>query len=205
MRGLWADRTSDRPRDDGPQADRAGDGEGLFPHGFDSVVDRAATARVLSPDGWVSTGDFGVLWGENLHLVGRDNELYIRGGYNVYPAEVEEVLAAHDAVGQAAVVGTEDPVLGEVGVAFVVAAAETPPAAVPTAAELRAFVARSLADYKVPDAVVVAESLPLTPMMKVDKRALAGAASEAAAALPARAAQANDGRRVVKPMTGRDR
>jgi acyl-CoA synthetase (AMP-forming)/AMP-acid ligase II len=187
MRGLWADRPSvDHRAPDCERARLPARGDDPPPHGTRHVIDRAATARVLSPDGWVSTGDFGMLCGENLRLVGRDNELYIRGGYNVYPAEVEEALAAHEAVGQVAVVGTKDRVLGEVGVAFIVASEETPTAAVPTAEDLRAFVARSLADYKVPDAIVIAESLPLTPMMKVDKRALADAAANAATGLPAR-------------------
>ena len=148
------------------------------------VYDGAATRAVLADDGWLTTGDFGRLdEGGNLHLAGRANELYIRGGYNVYPAEVEAALGAHPAVAQAAVVGAPDPVLGEIGVAFVV----PEPGPVPADAgalrdELRAHARASLADYKAPDRVVVCESLPLTPMMKVDKRALADRAAAVAAA-----------------------
>ena len=87
-----------------------------------------ATAAVLAPDGWLTTGDFGRLTPEgNLQLSGRAHERYIRGGYNVYPAEVEEVLSSHPAVARVAVVGVPDDVLGEVGVAVVVAAAGAAP------------------------------------------------------------------------------
>jgi acyl-CoA synthetase (AMP-forming)/AMP-acid ligase II len=147
------------------------------------VYDEAATRAVLGDDGWLTTGDFGRLdEGGNLHLVGRANELYIRGGYNVYPAEVEAALGAHPAVAQAAVVGAPDPVLGEIGVAFVVpeAGAEAADAGA-LGDELRAHARASLADYKAPDRVVVVEALPLTPMMKVDKRTLADRAAAVAA------------------------
>ncbi len=165
--------------------------------GADGVVyDRDATRAVLSPDGWLTTGDFGFLdEGAALHLAGRANELYIRGGYNVYPAEVEGVLGGHPAVGQIAVVGAPDPVLGEIGVAFVVPSGSGPadPGALLT--ELRARARASLADYKAPDRLVVAETLPLTSMMKVDKRILteqAMALTTAGAPGVGRAAGASD-------------
>jgi acyl-CoA synthetase (AMP-forming)/AMP-acid ligase II len=138
------------------------------------VFDEAATAAVLSSGGWLTTGDFGRLDAEGrLHLAGRANELYIRGGYNVYPAEVETVLTAHDRIEQAAVLGVPDPVLGEIGVAFVVLTGGVPLDADELLGEVRELCRRSLADYKAPDRVVVAPELPLTPMMKVDKAALA--------------------------------
>ncbi|MBX7161848.1 MAG: long-chain fatty acid--CoA ligase, partial [Acidimicrobiia bacterium] len=95
---------------------------------------------------------------------------YVRGGYNVYPAEVENTIARHPAVAQCAVVGTGDARLGEVGVAFVVAA---DPASPPSLDELRRWVADSLADYKRPDRLVTIGALPLTSMHKPDKGALA--------------------------------
>jgi acyl-CoA synthetase (AMP-forming)/AMP-acid ligase II len=145
------------------------------------TYDAESTAAVLAEDGWLTTGDFGFLDDNGyLHLVGRANELYIRGGYNVYPAEVEGVLGRHPAVGQVAVVGSPDPVLGEIGVAFVVPVAGGQSDEEALLAELRATACASLADYKAPDRVVVADSLPLTSMMKVDKRFLA----ERAASLP---------------------
>jgi acyl-CoA synthetase (AMP-forming)/AMP-acid ligase II len=101
--------------------------------------------------------------------------MYIRGGYNVYPAEVEAVLAEHPSVARAAVVGAPDPVLGEVGVAFVVAAPETPP---PTLEALRSWCRDRVADYKAPDHLEVVDELPLTSMLKVDKRALSARTTE---------------------------
>ena len=128
------------------------------------------TAEVLDQEGWVSTGDLGWLGDDgNLRLVGRRTEMYVRGGYNVYPAEVEAVLGEHPAVDRAAVVGLPAPVLGDVGWAFVVPAV----GATVDADELRAWCRDRLADYKAPDHVRVVDDLPLTSMLKVDKRALA--------------------------------
>jgi acyl-CoA synthetase (AMP-forming)/AMP-acid ligase II len=141
------------------------------------LVDATATAVVLAADGWLTTGDFGRLTLEgNLQLSGRAHERYIRGGYNVYPAEVEEELSSHPSVERAAVVGVADDVLGEVGVAVVVAA----PGATPDLATLRAHCARDLADYKAPDVLVVVDEIPLTPMMKVDPARLAALAADGA-------------------------
>ncbi len=137
----------------------------------DELIDAEATAAVLGADGWLTTGDFGRLTtGGNLQLSGRAHERYIRGGYNIYPAEVEETLSSHPGVARVAVVGVPDDVLGEIGVAVVEAKAG---ASAPDLGELRAHCARSLSDYKAPDALVVVDELPLTPMMKVDPAALA--------------------------------
>ena len=136
------------------------------------------TAQVIDRDGWLHTGDLGFVGGDgNLRLVGRLKELYIRGGYNVYPAEVEAVLVEHPDVAGAAVVGAPDPVLGEVGVAFVVPAPGADPDAL-TLAELRAWCRAHLADYKAPDRVQLVENLPITSMLKTDKRALAAWAAQ---------------------------
>jgi len=141
------------------------------------LIDAHATASVLAADGWLTTGDFGLLTPEgNLQLAGRAHERFISGGYNVYPAEVEEALATHPAVARAAVVGAPDDVLGEIGVAVVVAS----PGHEPDLAALRAHCAGRLADYKAPDALVVVDELPLTPMMKVDPVRLGDLAARAA-------------------------
>ncbi len=103
--------------------------------------------------------------------------MFIRGGYNVYPAEVEAVLADHPAVAEVAVVPRPDDVMGEIGVAVVVPA---DPAAPPSLDELRAFLEPRLARYKLPEALRVVEELPLTPMQKVDRRALAASEQPAA-------------------------
>lgn len=138
------------------------------------VYDGVATGEVLAEDGWLTTGDFGYCDSEGrLHLVGRANELYIRGGYNVYPAEVEGVLGEHPAVEQVAILGAPDPVLGEIGVAVVVTSVEHDFDEDTLLGELRSLARRTLADYKAPDRLVLVDALPLTSMMKVDKRALA--------------------------------
>jgi acyl-CoA synthetase (AMP-forming)/AMP-acid ligase II len=127
------------------------------------------TAEVLR-DGWLRTGDIGVLGDDgNLTLVGRRGDMYIRGGYNVHPGEVERALSGHAAVKQAAVVGRSAPVIGEIGVACVVPADAARP---PTLAELRTHVTDELADYKAPDELLIVAELPLTPMLKPDRLAL---------------------------------
>src|SRR5207302_3268565 len=132
--------------------------------------DPDATAAAFTPDGAVRTGDLG--WVDDrgrLRLVGRTKEMYVRGGYNVYPMEVEGVLAEHPGVAEVAVVPRPDPVMGEIGVAVVV---PRQPGRGPDLEELRAFAAPHLAAYKLPEAVDVVEALPRTPMEKVDRRAL---------------------------------
>jgi acyl-CoA synthetase (AMP-forming)/AMP-acid ligase II len=134
------------------------------------TIDVAATAAVLDEAGWITTGDLGWRGDDgNLRLVGRVAEMYIRGGYNVYPSEVEAVLGAHPLVADVAVLGLADPVLGEIGVAVVVPVPGSP---APDLADLRALCTTRLADYKAPDRLVVLDQLPLTAMAKVDKRAL---------------------------------
>jgi len=127
-----------------------------------------ATAAVIDAEGWVHTGDVGTLDAAGyLRLRGRRSEMFIRGGFNVYPAEVEDRLAKHPRVARVAVVGVPDDVFGEVGWAFVV-----PRGTPPTLAELRAFVGEELASFKRPDGLTLLDELPVTPMYKVDKRAL---------------------------------
>lgn len=132
--------------------------------------DPEATAAVLDRDGALTSSDLGRFDAAgNLVLLGRTDDLYIRGGYNVYPLEVEHVLAEHPAVDRVAVVGVTTDVIGETGVAYVV---PSDPSSPPDLASLRAWVADRLADYKAPDRLVVCAELPLTPMAKVDKAAL---------------------------------
>ena len=132
--------------------------------------DPERTAETLSPDGWITTSDLGLLDADgNLVLRGRTSEMYIRGGFNVHPLEVERVLADHPKVGRVAIVGTPAPTIGEIGVAFVEPA---DPADPPTLDELRAFVRERLADYKAPDRLEIVAELPMTSMLKIDKRAL---------------------------------
>jgi acyl-CoA synthetase (AMP-forming)/AMP-acid ligase II len=133
--------------------------------------DPEATAATLVAGGWLRTGDLGRLGRRgNLSLAGRQKEMYIRGGYNVYPAEVEAVLTSHPRIAEVAVVPRPDAVMGEVGVAVVVPAQPDQP---PSLDDLRAFLDGRLARYKLPEAVRVVEALPLTAMQKLDRRALA--------------------------------
>jgi acyl-CoA synthetase (AMP-forming)/AMP-acid ligase II len=137
---------------------------------LEELIDVETTRNVLAPDGWLTTGDFGRLTSVgNLQLSGRAHELYIRGGYNVYPAEVEEALASHPSVARAAVIGTPDDILGEIGVAIVVAEGGEQP----DLRSLRHHCVQLLSDYKAPDVLVVVDELPLTPMMKIDLTRLA--------------------------------
>jgi acyl-CoA synthetase (AMP-forming)/AMP-acid ligase II len=139
-------------------------------------ADPAATATVISADGWLTIGDLGHLDDHGyLVVLGRGTEMYIRGGYNVYPAEVEGRLIEHPAVHQVAVVSAPDPVFGEIGVAFVV---PDDPEQPPTLQELRTWCSAALADYKAPNRVELVDELPLTPMAKVDKLALTACAAE---------------------------
>jgi acyl-CoA synthetase (AMP-forming)/AMP-acid ligase II len=102
--------------------------------------------------------------------------MYIRGGFNVHPVEVEQVIATHPGVARIAVVGRSAPVIGEIGVAFVVPEDR---ALAPSLAELRAHVRTQLADYKAPDHLVLVDDIPLTPMLKPDRVALRRLAASA--------------------------
>jgi acyl-CoA synthetase (AMP-forming)/AMP-acid ligase II len=121
-------------------------------------------------DGWLISSDLGRFDGDgNLVLAGRTGEMYIRGGYNIYPLEVERVLSELPSVRAVAIVGVPAPKIGEIGVAFVVPVDLVAP---PTLADLRTKALAELADYKAPDRLILVDALPLTPMMKVDKTAL---------------------------------
>jgi long-chain acyl-CoA synthetase len=131
--------------------------------------DSDATARALTGDGWLRTGDVAVADDEGeLSLVDRAKDLVIVSGFNVYPAEVEEVLLGHPDIAEAAVVGAPDPRTGEAIVAFVVAE----PGHEPDPGELLAHCARSLARYKCPTRVEVVEALPRSFAGKVLRREL---------------------------------
>ena len=133
--------------------------------------DPEATAVALDAERWLRTGDLGRI-GEDgcLRITGRISEMYIRGGFNVYPLEVEGVLLEHPAVASVAVVPRPDPVMGEIGVAVVVPMPGVDP---PTLDDLRSFAADRLAPHKLPEAIRVVDELPLTKMEKLDRRALA--------------------------------
>ncbi|MET9992761.1 FadD3 family acyl-CoA ligase [Streptomyces mutabilis] len=126
--------------------------------------DPEATAEAIDADGWLHTGDLGELDEEGrLRIVGRKKDMFIVGGFNAYPAEIEGFLLKHPAVAQVAVVGVPDARMGQVGKAFVVRRAEV------TEAELIAWAAERMAGFKVPRHVEFRADLPLTATGKVLK------------------------------------
>lgn len=133
--------------------------------------DPEQTRAAFTADGFVRTGDLGAIDDRGrLRLVGRGKEMYVRGGYNVHPVEVEQVLSTHPGVAAVAIVPRPDPVMGEVGVAVIVA---RPGAPVPDLTDLRRHAADRLAAYKLPEDLRIVAALPLTAGDKVDRRALA--------------------------------
>ena len=121
-------------------------------------------------DGWLRTGDLATVDPNGVHrLVGRLSELFIRGGYNVHPAEVEGVLAGHPEVQEVAVVPRSDPVMGEIGVAVVV---PRHGAGLPTLEDLRSFGSGALARHKLPEALKLVDELPRNATGKIDRRRL---------------------------------
>ena len=146
--------------------------------------DEEATAAAIDAEGWLHTGDIGVMDAAgNVTITDRVKDMFVVGGFNAYPAEIEAILRRYDGVAQVAVVGIPDERMGEVGCAFVV---PSPPrggtgatgttGAAETAEDFsRALIAwarQAMANYKVPRRVVVVDSLPLNASGKVLKREL---------------------------------
>ncbi len=128
------------------------------------------TAHVFTDDGFFLTGDLGMVDEEGyLHVVGRRKEIIIRGGFNVYPREVEDRLHAHPAVLDVAVVGLPHEVFGEVACACIVLVE----GAIVTGDEIKDFCREVLADYKIPDLVRFLDSFPMTGSGKVRRVELA--------------------------------
>jgi len=143
--------------------------------------DTEATEAAVDAEGWLHTGDIGVMDADgNVTITDRLKDMYVSGGFNVYPAEIEATLRLHGGVGQVAVIGVPDRRMGEVGMAVVVPSdegaggAERGPgrAADGLEDELLAWAKERLANYKVPRSVVLVPSLPLNASGKVLKREL---------------------------------
>ncbi|MGH8517001.1 MAG: FadD3 family acyl-CoA ligase [Panacagrimonas sp.] len=133
--------------------------------------DPQATAETIDADGWLHTGDVGVLDERGyIRITDRIKDLYITGGFNCYPAEIERLMAAHPAIAQSAVVGIPDERLGEVGKAFVVLR----PGAMLDEKSLIAWCRENMANYKVPRKVAFVDALPVNPSGKVLKYQLRG-------------------------------
>jgi malonyl-CoA/methylmalonyl-CoA synthetase len=141
-------------------------GPNVFP-GYWNLPEK--TAEELGPDGWFITGDLGVISEDGyLSIVGREKDLVITGGYNVYPKEVEEALDALDGVLESAVIGVPHADMGEAVLAVVV----PEPGASPDPEQLRDALAKSLARFKQPRRVDLIDALPRNTMGKVQKKAL---------------------------------
>ena len=144
--------------------------------------DPEATAQALSADGWLRTGDIAVIGDDGcLRIVGRTKDMFVVGGFNAYPAEIENALLRHPDIQQAAVIGIPDERLGEVGMAFVVLR----PEADVSGAEIIAWARDEMANYKVPRAVEVVDALPLNSTGKVMKQDLRERATRGGSGSPA--------------------
>ncbi|NUR62978.1 MAG: fatty acid--CoA ligase family protein [Catenulispora sp.] len=165
-------RTSGRAID-GVEVRIAEDTREILVRGYNVMTgyfeDEAATAEAIDTDGWLHTGDVGDLdEAGNLRITDRIKDMYICGGFNAYPAEVEQVLLAYPGVQEAAVIGVPDQRLGEVGKAFVIPA----PGQEIDAEALIKHAQERLANYKVPRHVEVVEAFPRSSLGKVLKREL---------------------------------
>jgi HIP---CoA ligase len=128
--------------------------------------DPSATAAAVDSAGWLHTGDLGLMDERGyLKVTGRIKDMYIVGGFNAYPAEIENLLLANEGIAQAAVVGVPDHRLGEVGLAFVVPRA----GATLAPADIIAWARHRMANYKVPRYVEICGALPVNAIGKVQK------------------------------------
>jgi fatty-acyl-CoA synthase len=158
-------------RDTGVSVPRGETGEicirGLVMDGYFGMPQE--TAAALDSEGWLHTGDLGEIDDDGyLTVSGRLKDMIIRGGLNVYPREIEDVLIEHPSVAEAAVFGAPDPKWGEV----IVAAIRPPPGCPVDPEEIKRFIASRIARYKVPEDVIAVEAFPLTPTGKIQKLAL---------------------------------
>ncbi len=143
--------------------------------------DEPATAETIDSEGWLHTGDIGVMDERGyLRITDRMKDMFIVGGFNCYPAEIENMLREHPEVAQVAVVGLPDARMGEVGMAFVVAA----PGCEPTPEAIIAWCREHMANYKVPRYVERVDALPMNAMGKVTKFVLRERAKEFLARRP---------------------
>ncbi len=156
-------------RDDGTRCDPMEPGE-VMVRGYNVTQgyfeDPVKTAETIEADGWLHTGDIGVMDERGyLRITDRKKDMFITGGFNVYPVEVEGLLLGHPDISQVAVVGVPDERMGEVGVAFVVPTTGS----TPDPEALRTWAREHIANFKVPARFVVVDALPLNPSGKVLK------------------------------------
>ncbi|MDE0604116.1 MAG: FadD3 family acyl-CoA ligase [bacterium] len=158
--------------DDGNEMPRGEPGE-IVVRGYNVMLgyldDPEQTAETIDADGWLHTGDIGVMDEQgNIDITDRKKDMFIVGGFNAYPAEIENIMLAHPQIGQVAVIGMPDDRLGEVAVATVVPA----PGAGLSETEVIAWCRDEMANYKVPRRVRFTDALPLNASGKVLKYVL---------------------------------
>ncbi len=125
-----------------------------------------ATAETIDADGWLATGDIGFIDDDgNLHITDRKKDMFIVGGFNAYPAEIEQAMLQHPDIAQVSVIGVPDERLGEIGCAFVIPRT----GAQPEPDEIIAWCRETMANFKVPRRVVIVDDLPTNPTGKVQK------------------------------------
>lgn len=159
--------------DDGQDVDTGKAGE-LWVRGYGVMRgyldDPAATADAIDSDGWLHTGDIGTIDDRGyLKITDRKKDMFISGGFNVYPAEIEAILAKHPAIAQAAVIGVPDERMGEQGKAFILPRTGCE---APSEAEIAAWARQEMANYKVPRSFVIVDDLPRNAAGKVLKTEL---------------------------------
>ena len=135
----------------------------------------AATAEAIDAEGWLHTGDIGIMdEAGNVRITDRVKDMFVVGGFNAYPAEIEAILRGHEAVGQVAVVGVPDDRMGEVGCAYIVPneAGATTADPVELGRAILGWSRGAMANYKVPRSVVLLDALPVNASGKVLKREL---------------------------------
>ena len=158
--------------DSGNEVQRGEPGE-IVVRGYNVMLgyldDPTQTAEAIDADGWLHTGDIGVMDASgNIDITDRKKDMFIVGGFNAYPAEIENIMLAHPQIGQVAVIGMPDDRLGEIAVATVVPA----PGAEPSESEIIAWCRGEMANYKVPRQVKFSDALPLNASGKVLKYVL---------------------------------
>ena len=155
--------------DDGKEVERGHPGE-IVVKGYNVMLgylnDPEQTAETIDKNGWLHTGDIGIMDPEgNIAITDRKKDMYIHGGFNVYPAEVEATMLRHPQIGQVSVVGIPDERMGEIGYAFVVSTVGQ----IPDAEEIINWCRKEMANYKTPRAIEFLETLPLNASGKVLK------------------------------------
>jgi HIP---CoA ligase len=164
--------------DQGNELPRGEAGE-IVIRGYNVMVgfldDPAQTAEAIDADGWLHSGDIGVMDADGyIDITDRLKDMFIVGGFNAYPAEIERIMLDHPAIGGVSMIGIPDERMGEAGMAFVI----PKPGTTPDAAEIIQWCKREMANYKVPKRVVFVDSFPLNASGKVLKHELRARARE---------------------------